>query len=52
MEDLELGRKGVVGLEEGRGRDADLGAPASMDAKLDPGGGGGVQHEEQTKTVD
>lgn len=39
MEDLELGRKGVVGLEEGRGRDADLGA-ASMDAANDPGGEG------------
>lgn len=30
MDDLELGRSGVVGREVGRGREADLGALASM----------------------
>jgi hypothetical protein len=30
MEDLELGRKGVVGLEEGRGRDVDRAALPSI----------------------
>lgn len=30
IDDLELGRSGVVGLEVGRGREEDLGAAESM----------------------
>jgi hypothetical protein len=35
MDDLELGRRGVVGREVGRGREEDLGTLASMSSSDD-----------------